>query len=1113
MARTPIEHASLDAEESHQNQVFQADGAEKITLPGTEFISDATMTRDGQDLILETSSGETVVIEGYFSADPAPLLISADGAALTPELVNAFAKSPLEFAANPQANDESPVGAVEEVSGHATVTRADGTVETITIGTPIYQGDIVETDASGAVNIVFIDETSMAVSENARLAIEEYTFDPSTESGTTNFSVLRGLFVFTSGLIGRDDPDDVHINTPVGSIGIRGTIIAGEINPGGQSNITVLEGAIVVANDLGNVTLSQQFETVQLSGFNSAMGEVSILPANDISSRFSSISSVSPSLFTTINDAAGDQQSAPKNNAPAEQPQSQNTEPSVDQSQDIVTLNQNTISTPQQTTITSSSASASAPQSGSTTQVTTVGTAAPQPFLSPKATPPVVNLTPLELSFHGGTLKDTAQAGDIIGRVIVTGALPAALTYSFANGDNVSANGYFELDGAFVKLTSAGAAALGQSLDVVQLGGFGIKVSTPSGRNAMLQQDVTVVDANNATNSTHMNWSHNRVVILSDTLENQAGYSISALGDINNDGFDDFIFTNNTSATGQNHTYIMLGGATQLLPATTLSGYSGLTTIQNPTSSVNASETMVHGIGDFDGDGVEDYVIGQPNNMAGSATGSGNFAIVSGNDPAKFTLFTGHPSSGSMIGQSVSGIGDLNNDGYADVIIGAPNSESGNGAAYVIHGGTTWTNINPSSLSGNVEKISGSGGFGTVVTGIGDFNGDGYNDFAVGAPGANSNAGSVTLYYGSKNGLVTGGTISETGSMTYGLSILNLGDVNGDGKTDIMVSGKNASYIYFGGNATSGSPDVTFNTSYDDYEIVGAGAIGDFNGDGFDDFALSLGDDNGVKTYVIYGGRSINGADLSYLKNPENAFEIQYSGANKDSEIRISSIGDINGDGYDDFAMGLPDANGSAAGDGGLAIIYGRNTGSTASGNTATEDRQSFVGGAGHDQFSDGGFVGTSMRGGSGNDTFQIKNANFLGIDGGSGTADRIWIESSIDFSNVHFEKISGIEMLQFGDANLTMTLTLENIFNLLKTSDNGTLKIDSTQAGSILNIDAGTTSAGSNVTNAHIETALNEMGSNAHSRVSDLAGYRQFNIGGYDLYIADNANLTVNVV
>src|SRR5688572_2903261 len=147
----------------------------------------------------------------------------------------------------------------------------------------------------------------MAVSENARLAVDDYSFDPSTESGSTNFSVLRGVFVFTSGLIGRDDPDDVHIDTPVGSIGIRGTIIAGDINPGAESQISVVEGAIVITNGAGVMTLSTQFETVSLGDFNAPMQSLGVLSANDFNIKFAGVSDVAPTLFSAINDAAQEQ--------------------------------------------------------------------------------------------------------------------------------------------------------------------------------------------------------------------------------------------------------------------------------------------------------------------------------------------------------------------------------------------------------------------------------------------------------------------------------------------------------------------------------------------------------------------------------------------------------------------------------------------------------------------------------------------------------------------------------------------------------------------------------------------------------------------------------------
>lgn len=277
--------------------------ADTVQLPDASFVRDADFSRDGMDLVLNGPEG-TLVIKGYFADEAQPSLVAPDGSALTPDLVNSFLKSSSEYAANDTHTDESPVGAAQEVSGHATVTHVDGSVETISNGTPIYQGDIIETDAQGAVNIKFIDETSFAVSEDARLAIDEYVYDPATESGSTDFSVLKGVFVFTSGLIGRDDPDDVKIDTPVGSIGIRGTIIAGNINTG---EITVVEGAIVLKDHSGHeVTLATQFETARFGG-NDGIEHMGRLSANDVAHKFFVVSQVSPTLFSSINDAAAEQ--------------------------------------------------------------------------------------------------------------------------------------------------------------------------------------------------------------------------------------------------------------------------------------------------------------------------------------------------------------------------------------------------------------------------------------------------------------------------------------------------------------------------------------------------------------------------------------------------------------------------------------------------------------------------------------------------------------------------------------------------------------------------------------------------------------------------------------
>ncbi|MBI2235161.1 MAG: FecR domain-containing protein, partial [Micavibrio aeruginosavorus] len=285
---------------------LDADAGPRLDLPSNDFVTNAQILRDGQDLLLRTDDGHEIVVGNYFNAEPAPVLVSAGGAALTPELVDSFVKplDGVQVAQKGSVDDSSPVGMVREVSGEATVTHPNGIVEKISAGTPIYQGDIVETKADGAVNIIFVDETTFAVSKDARLAIDEYVFDPATQSGETNFSVLRGVFVFTSGLIGRDDPDDVQIDTPVGSIGIRGTTIMGTIDPEGQSYITVVEGAIVVSNGNGEQTLSQQYETVRLDGYSSDIVNDGTLSSGQLSENYNVLRTVNAELFSQIDDTA-----------------------------------------------------------------------------------------------------------------------------------------------------------------------------------------------------------------------------------------------------------------------------------------------------------------------------------------------------------------------------------------------------------------------------------------------------------------------------------------------------------------------------------------------------------------------------------------------------------------------------------------------------------------------------------------------------------------------------------------------------------------------------------------------------------------------------------------
>ncbi len=265
-----------------------------VELPGGNFIADAVMTRSGQDLHL-TADGHTVVVQGYFDMANPPELTTHDGAHLSPAMVDSFVQPdhPGQYASSGQIqNDASPAGTIIQVVGHDEVIRADGTHITAAAGMPLYQGDVVETSKTGALNILFSDHTTFAVSENARMSIDKYIYNSEHHTGSTFFSMLQGMFVYTSGLIGKTEPGNVNIETPVGSIGIRGTVIAGHILPTGQpSDITIVNGAIAVTNGAGTVNMSNSFQTIALTSYNAQPQPVA-MDASTFGSTYNSLSTV-----------------------------------------------------------------------------------------------------------------------------------------------------------------------------------------------------------------------------------------------------------------------------------------------------------------------------------------------------------------------------------------------------------------------------------------------------------------------------------------------------------------------------------------------------------------------------------------------------------------------------------------------------------------------------------------------------------------------------------------------------------------------------------------------------------------------------------------------------
>ncbi|MCE9508416.1 MAG: FecR domain-containing protein [Alphaproteobacteria bacterium] len=237
---------------------------ESVALPSHDFIANAQMTREGADLRLTLPDGHSVVVTGYFEQNTPPDLVAADGARLSPHLVDSFLlpTHPGEYAAaGGSANDASPSGKVTAVAGEAHIIRADGTHIPAAVGTQVFQGDVIETAKTGAVNIIFADNTAFAVSESARMSVDKFIYDAEQHSGTSFFAMLQGAFVYTSGLIGKSDPGNVNIETPVGTIGIRGTADVGEITPDGHGMVSGWDGSSYVHTHSGiDVSMIRRFE-------------------------------------------------------------------------------------------------------------------------------------------------------------------------------------------------------------------------------------------------------------------------------------------------------------------------------------------------------------------------------------------------------------------------------------------------------------------------------------------------------------------------------------------------------------------------------------------------------------------------------------------------------------------------------------------------------------------------------------------------------------------------------------------------------------------------------------------------------------------------------------
>lgn len=1059
--------------------VMQADGQSKIALPEGDFMDKGDILRDGQDLILQSSDGREIVIEGYFSAMPAPLLTTPHGSQLTPELVQSFVKSEgaTEYAANDTETDASAVGIVKEVSGDATITRVDGTSEKVTLGMNVHQGDVIETTGEGAVNIVFLDESTFAISSNARMAIDEYVFDPSTQSGETNVSILRGMFVFTSGLIGRDDPDDVQIDTPVGSIGIRGTTIAGRIDPNGESQITVVEGAIVIKNGNTEVTLADQYETVKLTGFDAPIQMVGTLDADAMKGSYGVIGTVAPAFMNTLNtapteekspDGSTEEQNAPVDAAPEDAPVDEQgqveTEQPVLASYDIFSDPLNTgfdlsvMPEPvnpfdSKTTVTASLLGASSLPLNTTTLAIppVLTTDAMATITSETVATPV--LLPLEVVVEI-FVDDDALAGDVVGRVFTTINFPE-VEISFANVPLEGGLPVFELvqvaPGVYnVILTDAGEDAIdGLSGAVTSLGAVDVVATLPDGRSTTTNTTSHYGDNTAGTPVITPNPTISLDNLMADgySVPGSAGQGLGVagvyLGDFDRNGSQNFGVTS-------------LAGIIQMPSATNI--------------STSAAEMRIAGGGDVNGDGYLDFVVGTPY----FNTNQGQIRVHSGANTSLYS--TNNGITGDLYGSSVALV-DFNGDGYADVFNGAKGAGGGEGEVtrFLGNNSMSFTGI---PLTGFATGTAGGAldSLGTAMTSLRDYNNDGFGDVAI-AGMTGTTSGYVRIYMGNTSG-VAGTSVNITvGAIdNYNIPVFDLGDINGDGFSDLMIgeTGYNPdgtgdlegrALITLGGsNGAIGLNIVSDINS----RLVGGGAAGDFNGDGYDDIFIAIQTGTTVDAYVLYGSAGMGGTltvDASWLTaNQGNYYhmtlDLTAHGSPAGFGISGMSIGDQNGDGFEDLLLTSDDLNN---GDGGYYVVYGRadpfdlagpdpevhtdysaNAYSMANAGAnmiTSSNGDGLVGSADANIMANlnGGSIynAVSFQAGAGNDIINLHGTGNMArvIDGGAGRDElRLFTTGNIDFRNI--SEMSGIEKIAFNTGvNQSLTIGLNDVFGLLQTS------------------------------------------------------------------------------